>query len=85
MLGLSVESSLNSCWFLRGTSRGFNAASQRPSEATHPFDSDDEDSGSDGSGVDPVAPAVLVDPHCDGQHSEHGDTGALGLIKVAQS
>lgn len=53
--------------------------------ATHPFDGDDEDSWSDGSRVDPIAPAILVDPHSDGQHSKHGYTGALGLIKVTQS
>lgn len=34
--------------------------------ATNPFDSNDEDSWSDWPGVDPVAPAVLVDPHSDG-------------------
>lgn len=58
---------------------------EEKSKATHPFDSDDEDSWSDRSGVDPVAPAILVDPHSGGQHSKHGYTGALGFIKVSQS
>lgn len=51
---------------------------------THPFDGDDEDGRSDGTRVDPVPPAILVDPHGDAQDSKHGHAGTLRLLEVGQ-
>lgn len=51
---------------------------------THPLGCNDEDGRADGARVHPVAPAVVVDPHGDGQDAKHHESRPLGLIEVGQ-
>lgn len=51
---------------------------------THPLSCDDEDGRADGARVHAVAPAVVVDPHGDGQDAEHHQGRPLGLVEVGQ-
>lgn len=51
---------------------------------TYPFDSDHQHGRPDGARVDAVAPAVVVDPHGDGEDSKHDECRSLGLVELCQ-
>lgn len=51
---------------------------------TYPFHGYHQDSCPNGSRVDTVAPAVVVDPHGDGEDAEHDEGRSLRLVKLCQ-
>lgn len=52
---------------------------------TYPFHCYHKDGSPDGSRVDTIAPSVMVNPYCYGEHSKHHKGRSFGFIKLGQS